>query len=245
MEAAAEGRLFDLRRAFSVPKYPGERNEDSYAMWRRKGHFALSDGASISYDSAAWAQILVRRFVSDPDFSPAWLDAAVVRFSAKHDRDSLPWMKQAAFDRGSFASLLSVRLSAEPSRARVFAIGDTVAMLCDGEELVQSFPYSEPDQFDASPQLLSTNPAENRFLREAEPCAEFVREWDLAGLERPMLLCMTDALGQWFLLNRVDAPRTIFRLIQRAKPIDFQTFVDEQRAAGVMHRDDTTLLAFW
>jgi len=141
--------------AFTVPKVEGQINEDSFRR-SSKGVFALSDGASISFDSASWAAILVRRFVQEPKFTTAWLTAAIAEFSQRHDRDSLPWMKQASFDRGSFASLLGVQFHLGDNYFQVFAIGDTLAVLCDGNRIVETFPYSAPSQFDQSPQLLFT-----------------------------------------------------------------------------------------
>src|SRR5215469_16029789 len=95
--------------AFTVPKIDGQRNEDSYCR-SHKGIWALSDGASISFDSASWSQILVRRYCREPHFSEDWLAHAISQFSALYNRDELPWMKQAAFDKGSFASFLGVQL---------------------------------------------------------------------------------------------------------------------------------------
>ena len=41
---------------FSVSKVEGQRNEDSY-QFASKGVWALSDGASVSFDSATWSQM--------------------------------------------------------------------------------------------------------------------------------------------------------------------------------------------
>jgi len=49
-----------LPLAFSVPKREDQHNEDSFHR-SAKGVYALSDGASVSFDSASWARILVRR----------------------------------------------------------------------------------------------------------------------------------------------------------------------------------------
>jgi hypothetical protein len=52
---------------------------------------------------------ILRRFAQNPNFSKEWLGAAISEFRELYDRDTLPWMKQAAFDKKSFASLLGVR----------------------------------------------------------------------------------------------------------------------------------------
>ncbi len=226
-------------RAFSLPKRKGETNEDA---WQRshKGVGALSDGASVSFDSASWARILVRRYAQRPRFDAAWLDAAIAAYAELHDRDSLPWMQQASFDRGSFASLLGV-CDCGPERVRVLAIGDSLAVLCDGDRIVASFPYEDPEQFDARPLLLSTNPDHNAFIDDLDP----YREWELGPLQEPGLLCVSDALGRWILAEQGREPSPIALLRRVEKRRDFTRLVDAERTAGRLHRDDTTMLAYW
>lgn len=230
-------------RAFSVPKRDGEKNEDAW-QHSHKGAAAISDGASVSFDSAAWARLVVRRYARCQDFDAAWVNEAIAAYAGLYQRDSLPWMQQAAFDRGSFASLLGLSDRGD-GRVGVLAIGDSLAVLCDGDAIVDTFPYSEPEQFDANPQLLSTNPAENEFLKDPERIAGLWREWDGAALARPAILCVTDALGRWVLTQRNAQPGPIARLRALATRRAFARFVAEERDAGRLRRDDTTLLAYW
>ena len=94
--------------AFTVAKYPDDPapNEDAFAIDRRRGLIALSDGASESYDSATWAKALVEQFVSNPHFDATWLHAACARYGAAYDRETLRWSAQAAYDKGSYATLI-------------------------------------------------------------------------------------------------------------------------------------------
>lgn len=232
-----------LPPAFTIPKIQGQANEDSYQL-SSKGVYALSDGASISFDSASWARILVRRFARNPIFTPTWVTEATAEFSQLHDRDNLPWMKQASFDRGTFASLLGVQVFGQGKRVEVFAIGDSLAVLCDGDRIITTFPYSTASQFEQSPQLLCTNPAENNFLHEASYRDKLTQSWTFDGLEQPALLCMSDALGQWLLSdgNEDHSPIATLRSITSQK--SFRRLVQAERASGRMKRDDTTLIAF-
>ena len=111
--------------------------------------YALSDGASVSFDSASWARILVRRYARNPEFTRDWLAAAIAEFRKLYDRDSLPWMQQASFDRGSFASLLGVRVIDEGRLIQVLSIGDSLAVLCDGDCIKATFPLATASEFDA------------------------------------------------------------------------------------------------
>src|SRR5207237_3505665 len=119
----------------------------------------------VSFASAAWATILVRRYAGHPRFDRTWLNAAIAEFAKLYDRESLPWMQQASFDRGTFASLLGVS-HIRAGAVNVLAIGDSIAVLCEGDRVISSFPYTSPDEFEQPPQLLSTNAADNNFLDE-------------------------------------------------------------------------------
>ena len=233
-----------LPLAFSIAKSDDGRNEDSFRR-SAKGVYALSDGASVSFDSASWARILVRRYTRNPRFTREWLAAAIAEFRKLYDRDSLPWMQQASFDKGSFASLLGVRFVDGGRLIQVLSIGDSLAVLCDGDCIKATFPLSAASQFGRSPQLLCTNPAQNVFLDEVDFGYDLVADWTFRGLEQPALLCMTDALGHWLLSQR-DRNRSPIAVLRKVRtPEDFAGFVQEERAAGRMKRDDTTLIALW
>ena len=228
---------------FSMPKAEGFPNEDRYQSSSRKHVHALSDGASVSFDSASWAQILVRRFARNPDVTRQWLNDAISEFERLHDRESMPWMKQASYDRGSFASLLGVRLLGE--KVQVLAIGDTLAVLCDGDSIHSTFPYSEPEEFDQRLQLLCTSSGANAFFDAPDFDFHPFADWTFNGIERPALLCMTDALGHWLLSHRAQEPSPVATLRGLKTPKAFRRFVQAERDAGRMRRDDTTLMAFW
>jgi len=233
-----------LPLAFSIAKADDKHNEDRFHR-STKGVYALSDGASVSFDSASWARILVRRYAHNPDFNRAWLSAAIAEFARLYDRESLPWMKQASFDKGSFASLLGVRVIDGGRLIQVLSIGDSIAVLCDGDRIKATFPISAPSEFTRSPQLLCTNPVQNAFLDKADVGFDLVADWTFRGLEQPALLCMTDALGHWLLSQRDQDPSPISVLRKVRTTNAFARFVREERAAGRMKRDDTTLIALW
>ena len=144
-------------RPFSLPKREGQTNEDKWRTSKDGLVCAVSDGASVSFNSATWAEILVRRFVDDPCVSTAWVQSAVAEYQSGYDRNSMAWMQQAAFDRGSFATLLGLVCSPDSSNARVIAIGDSLFAFIDGDELVRTIPYVAPTEFDQAPHLLSTS----------------------------------------------------------------------------------------
>jgi hypothetical protein len=230
-------------RAFSAPKRRGEPNEDSY-RFSNNGVFAVSDGASVSFDSASWSKILVQHYAREPDFSLKWLSSAIADFSKLYDRESLPWMQQAAFDRGSFASLLGVRSFDKGRFLKVFAVGDALAVLCDGDAIQATYPYSSPAQFDQRPQLLSTMHDQNLFLSGVDVKDDLYAHWTFSGLRNPALLCMTDALGRWVLSLKTKKPAPISILRDISRQQEFIKFVERERASGRLKRDDTTLIIY-
>ena len=228
-----------LQRAYTVPKAGDTPNEDRYGS--SDAAHALSDGASISYDSALWAQIICTRYIGDPAVTPDWLTGCIGEFGTHHDRENLPWHKEAAFDRGSFASLLGVTFA--DAAIHVEAIGDSIAVLCEGSACTDTFPYRSSEQFDQAPMLLCTDPAKNPFFNDGKLSNEYMCRWTLEQMQAPRLLCMTDALGQWLLSSpNPDATTLLFSLDSEEA---FGVFVIAEREAGRLKRDDTTLLVFW
>lgn len=227
-------------RGFSTPKRDDTPNEDRWLVSNDGLVGAVSDGASVSYEPAAWAEILVDRFIKDQAIGPEWIDAAVSNYRSGRDRDAMEWMAQAAFDRGSFATLLGIVI--EGTRAEVSVFGDSLLVLIDGDEVVRTIPYQISEEFDQSPRLLSTSVVENRAVKELDlPIAS--HELDLsATYYAPTLLLMTDAIGRW-LLEEPEATRVGALLEIRDREV-FRAFVIGEREAGRMRKDDSTLVVF-
>ena len=114
--------------AGSCPKDPGEPgfNEDAWAQSDDGSLVALCDGASESYDSRAWAAILARRWVADPEFCPEWLSASLAAYMDGIDVEAMSWSQQAGFERGSFSTLLGLEYIPERRSVEALAVGDTV-----------------------------------------------------------------------------------------------------------------------
>jgi hypothetical protein len=206
-------------------------NEDAFKYSNVSGICAVSDGASESFASGLWSRILVSRFVQRPALDKAWLARAIAAYNAAFDRANMSWSAQAAFDRGSYATLLGLRI--DPSGVSILGIGDSLAVLDDGAEICTTFPYVEPEQFRANPLLLSTIHERN----EAILSGDLTARWILNSAHT--LYCMTDAIGAWLLSNRPERMARLRALRSRA---EFVALVEAARADGTMRRDDTTLI---
>jgi hypothetical protein len=217
-------------------------NEDCFAWSERKQLFAISDGASVSFDSAAWSKILVRRFARNPTITREWVSTAAREFAGIHDRDSLSWNMQAAFDRGSFATLLGVQVDAAQHTISVTAIGDSVAVLVDNSEVLDSFPLSLPEQFDLTPALISTRDDKNEFICALFSEGRLQRMWSTLGMKTPEVFCMSDALAAWFLAGDAgeESPIQLLRALRGKR--NLRRLIERETSAGRMRRDDVTLL---
>jgi hypothetical protein len=236
---AEDAEPLRVLRAFSVLKRDDGPNEDRWCVSTDGSSCAVSDGASISFDSGPWAEVLCRKFIETPDITLEWLASAVAEYQLGYDRDGMSWSHQAAFDRGSFATLLGVLCSNDRQVARIFALGDTLLAFIDNGRVVRTIPYVHPDEFDKAPMLLSTNRLENRAL-DQETINEAWCELVLASHETPMLLLMTDAIGRWLLND--PSPDRVATLLNLQDAYSFGKFVEEERSNGRLKRDDSTLV---
>jgi hypothetical protein len=121
-----------------------ELNEDYYRPTHHvpNGPFVVSDGASESYDARIWSRLLVSRYRKRPRFDASWIAQATARYAAYRNPSTLSWSKQAAFERGSFATLLALHLARDFSRADFLAVGDTLAVFGIDGVICNSFPYN-------------------------------------------------------------------------------------------------------
>jgi hypothetical protein len=221
-----------------VPKRRGWRNEDAFAWNLDAQRYAVSDGASTSFAGRAWAMALCRQYKRDPDIRPGWLDHARTDFRDALKISEDDWSAAEAFDRGSFATFLGLSILEE--QLHVFAVGDTVLFVLDGEERLDCFPPVSPETFVSDPVLLSSHGNRPSFEETDENFGAAKSDCQ-AG---PHILIATDALAAWIVGD--GGPSRIreraLLLTRMEKSAAFREFVEQQRANGRMRIDDTTLL---
>lgn len=218
-----------------------EANEDAYAFSADRQRLALSDGASESYDSRLWAGLLAKKFADDPRFDLEWIESAVAAYQAEHDFASMSWSQQLAFERGCFATLLAAEHDAVNHRLALFGVGDSVAVLLVGVEVVRAWPLDHPDRFKERPTLLSTVRAHNQFTLAPTFGSLSRIDLDLAAFPEPTLLCMTDALGEWTLRMAGNDPGRLADLMAIRSEEQLISLVVAEREAKRMRVDDSTL----
>ena len=217
-----------------------ETNEDKFAFSENGNLLALCDGASESFNSKVWASIVAERFIVNPAIDARWLDDAVEQYNAVHDFSLMSWSKQASFERGSFSTLLGVTHNELERTFGVLAIGDCIAILTDGKQVIKSWPFVDPESFKQRPTLLSTLHPLNDFFNP-EYLAQQTHVFDLYELETPILYCMTDALGEWA-LRQVTEGKGVDVISKITSQDALTNLVIEEREGRRMRVDDSTLI---
>jgi hypothetical protein len=234
--------MLDILFHASVPKNLSERdiNEDAASYDLDRGIFAISDGASESFDSRSWARLLVSRFIQEPAVNAEWVEAARVRYDVGWDFNAMSWSHQAAFELGSFATLLGAEWREHSHELEIFAVGDSLAVHFDASGQWTSHPYHLAEQFDERPRLLSTKAPANAFVSSGTFNTESCAVWHLT--QKSLVFLMTDALGQWLLTEPDSIKSRADLLLSANDEAAFAEFVREQRRLGSMRVDDTTLM---
>lgn len=241
--------------AGSVPKdsaYP-ESNEDKLCICDDTRLYVMSDGASESFNSQLWADVLVQQASSGIPQTrfTHWLKQAIAQYEDRSDLTNLSWSQEAAFARGSFASLLVVRLLDDHIEA--IAIGDTVALLVTKGGISHSFPYSESEQFQQRPHLLSTlrSGHSTQYFRELlrslidgsriQESGCLVR-WHYSPSPDSFVICVTDAMGEWLLRKDELSHDRLRAILGVSTQEHLAALVEKARLEDGMRRDDSSLI---
>lgn len=209
-------------------------NEDAYALGQ--ACFALADGASESYDSQTWARLLTQAYTLDQRVSVQWVAERVHTYLGSTDSASLSWSRQAAFERGSFATLLGLELAINGVEVDVLAIGDSLAVHVRDGVMVASFPYKVAEEFDTRPQLMSTLSLANAFVGAPDFFTNKRATWQVQTGDQ--ILLVTDAIGHWILAQK-EALTDLHTITSVA---EFEQLVVSRRQDHSMRLDDTTIL---
>lgn len=218
----------------TVPKHgraPSE-NEDSFDGNRARGRYAVSDGASTAARSEVWSQILVDVFVQQ-QIDPLCAD----ELHELRDRwwrqvcggGSLPWFAQTKLLEGSAATFLGITF--ESGRFRARALGDSCLLHVRDDALLVAGPLGRSAQFNRTPPLVYTHPS-------MELDEEAV--WTEKGEYQPgdTFVLATDAAAK-HLLRRYEQDGAVPPVPKTVEK--FHRWVHDQRAAGQLDNDDTTV----
>ena len=218
------------------------------AAGRRLARAAVSDGASESAFAGEWANALTNAFASRPpdlsglteDAFNAWLAPAQDDWHSDVPWDRLPWHGEAKARAGAFATLLGLTVGAAPDGShrlswQAMAVGDSCLFIVRDDRLWLSFPLEDAAEFDNNPALVCSNPA------NAGELGEELRSQSGSCAAGDIFILATDALACWFLARNAAGERP-WETLLALDSSEWDDWVGEQRQAGSMRNDDTTLV---
>jgi hypothetical protein len=202
---------------------------------------AVADGATEASFADRWARLLVKGFCDGTRISelqPLWKQEIAGL--------ELPWYAQEKAEEGAFAALVGLAISDGDTGSggtwEAQAVGDSIMLHTRQAELLSSFPLSHPDQFNNSPELVSSNPV-NCQAPDAMLTSS-AGQW-LPGDE---FLLLTDAIGGWALARQKNSGDALAVLATIRTQQTLNELVDKERAEKTadgrpnMRNDDVTFL---
>ena len=184
-----------------------------------------------------------------------WTQPLQAEWHSRVPWNNLPWFAEDKARAGAFATLLAFKVNDERgvmndeynitsnsslitphSSFQMFAIGDSCLFQIRDGQLKLAFPLTHSSQFDSTPLLLSSNPANNKRVWNEIAVEEGVLQ---AG---DILLFATDALARWFLAEVEAGSYPWHELCGMSGQSEFIAFVTRLRQARAMRNDDVTLV---
>ena len=196
----------------------------------------------------AGPQILVDAFVRrPPDLSElsgpvlsGWLGPCENKWSQAVPWVRIPWHGEAKTRAGALAALLALTVHLHPNSSGAFswqaaAVGDCCLFVVRDGDLQLAFPMDSASQFNNTPSLICSNPANNRGLwgRVRQLRGEF-RSGDVVILS-------SDALAAW-LLQEYESGGRPWETLLSLTHVEWGDWVQERRAEHSMRNDDTTAI---
>ena len=245
-------RRFWLPKAGNSPEEYEDASRVVYpqrigASGRRTARAAVSDGASESAFAREWANVLADAFVDRPpdacgfteDSMCDWLASAQEEWRAGIPWDRIPWHGEAKARAGAFATLVGLTVATKPNNSRrlswrAVAVGDSCLFVVRDDRLWLSFPLEDAAQFDNNPTLVCSNPD------NAGEVGDSVHWSDGDCVAGDLFILASDALACWFLGRNAEGEKP-WRTLLALDASAWAAWVEEQRRAGLMRNDDTTL----
>lgn len=236
--------------------------QDSYDLSTEGTRVAISDGATQSFYSGLWSQILCRQYCSWPNlisqrqwtewsaFARAqWLEQVNEKLEELKKAGKPSWIEclnGIKLKKDAFATFIGISL--EDSYLHGICIGDSCAMLVklapmdldskgcqEDHSIIRIFPGLWQHSFDSRTTGLSS------YNSELNHHPEFFDIPVPAGKEDYRILLMTDALAHYVIDMENKGMSIINSLISLSTPEEFAQYIDKCRETGLAN-DDATLI---
>jgi hypothetical protein len=236
-------------RQFLLPKsgYQLSECEDAIGINTEACRFAIADGATEAFDAQSWAQRLAHSWVQieGAALAPAEFCAWVAeQGQSLHDSWNglrLSWYAEEKSRTGSFAAFVGVQLDLEigaPSWTAI-AMGDACLIHCRNEAILKALPISQYQNFNATPLLVSSNPAiQEAALQHIVIASGAIESGDV-------LLLLSDATAAWYLMLAEQDDRTRSRfdlLLEQVQDCELARLFESERLSGRIKDDDIAVI---
>lgn len=256
--------VFKAHGCYKVSKIKEKDSDcqDSYSLSTDRSRVAISDGATQSFYSGLWSQILCNLYCSWPklishsqwsDWNDAaraqWIEEVNLKLGELKDSGKPSWIEclnGIKLKKDAFATFIGISL--ENSYLHGICIGDSCAMLVkqspidpDSEgyqgdySIIRIFPGLWQHSFDSRTTGLSSYNSESNHL------PEFFHIPVPAGKEDYRILLMTDALAHYVIDMEHRGMSIISSLMSLSTEEEFTQYIDECRKTGLAN-DDATLV---
>jgi hypothetical protein len=235
-------------KAGNLPEEYEDASQVLYSDDDNLARIVICDGASEAAFSREWAQILAEAFVSRPLDLPnldgpvltGWLRPSESAWNEVVPWERIPWHGEGKARAGALATLLGMTIDLTPNSSGslpwcAFAVGDCCLFVVRNGELAVRFPLDESSQFNSTPSLICSNPANNEDLWEGvcQSNGEF-RPGDL-------ILLASDAVAAW-IFGDLESGGKPWETLLELESTDWDGWVQERRNERSMRNDDSTLL---
>jgi hypothetical protein len=259
-----QANRFKAHGCYKVSKIKEQYSDcqDSYDLSTEGSRVAISDGATQSFYSGLWSQILCRQYCSWPNLISQsqwteWSDVARAQW-LEQVNEKLEELKKAGkpswieclngikLKKDAFATFIGISL--EDSYLHGICIGDSCAMLVklapmdldskgcqEDHSIIRIFPGLWQHSFDSRTTGLSS------YNSEINHNPEFFDIPVPADKDDYRILLMTDALAHYVIDMESKGTSIINSLISLGTPEEFAQYIDECRETGLAN-DDTTLI---
>lgn len=182
------------------PAYFFKNIQDKYAINKEKKCFALADGTTQSFNSEKWAEIITKRFIEKPVFSPKDLiksfaqsideyNSSDFEFSANPSKASLEKTKKKQGGTATFIGLQFVK----NNHIQLISCGDTNFFKISKKK-VECFPFSEVDSLDNNKHFINTEKLLDQKIDET-----YFQTKTISFSDKDLIILATDALSRLFL----------------------------------------------
>lgn len=220
--------------------------EDVLNINKRLFRCAVADGATETSFSGLWAQLLTKAYADD-DIDLNLLADNWKKQTTKADQ---PWYVEEKRASGAFAALVGLTIRASKDKREnsgtweATAIGDSCLFQVRKKELITCYPMERWQQFNSSPQLLSSNTRNNSAELTSQLAETYEEEWRSGDI----FFLMSDAIACWFLRRQAESDDGVAVISKTTTKESLTTLVDEERrhkdeeGRAWMRNDDVTLM---